>query len=278
MMNLRVLLLITFMASAYPTTAEISITLDPRNIDYSPHSGYILDVPWFLPTTHDITIRFTEGIRFRTTAEEHIGFGISQFGRNELADRHYGILDANGDILMSEMVLNNTIATQFEGMDIIAPENTEFYGLFFSISPELQIFRSDTEVEFRIPPTAILVSDLAGDFDVDGEVTGTDFLTWQRGFGLAFGASELEGWQTNYGDAATPTTSTAVPEPATWLMSLLALAARASRRKFAMKVGPRRRSNLMGKESLYHESLSEKQWLSVILAQGKIELVRWVVY
>lgn len=70
------------------------------------------------------------------------------------------------------------------------------------------------------------------DFDGDGDIDGRDFLIWQRGFGgagdLATGdangdglvdAADLAIWQTQYG--STPQLSsatTAVPEPAAWVL------------------------------------------------------------
>lgn len=55
---------------------------------------------------------------------------------------------------------------------------------------------------------------LAGDFDLDEDVDGADFLTWQRN-GLS--ASELVEWQTNYGMGVSAPASgiTAIPEPTT---------------------------------------------------------------
>jgi hypothetical protein len=59
---------------------------------------------------------------------------------------------------------------------------------------------------------------LVGDFDLDGDVDGRDFLTWQRNPSVG----NLEDWQANYG-ASSLSASTAVPEPASigLLLSLL---------------------------------------------------------
>ena len=61
-----------------------------------------------------------------------------------------------------------------------------------------------------------------GDFDHDGDVDGTDFLFWQRGFGTDYDASGLADWQIYFG--TTPVTAAVgfepVPEPA--LLALLA--------------------------------------------------------
>lgn len=42
---------------------------------------------------------------------------------------------------------------------------------------------------------------LAGDFDLNGNVNGIDFLAWQRGAGTTYDSSDLADWETNYGAA-----------------------------------------------------------------------------
>ncbi len=69
---------------------------------------------------------------------------------------------------------------------------------------------------------------LAGDFDLDNDVDGFDFLKWQRGESPnPLSASDLAVWEAAYGSAspAIAATSTVVPEPATWIMFVLGMAA-----------------------------------------------------
>ena len=40
-----------------------------------------------------------------------------------------------------------------------------------------------------------------GDFDLDGDVDGVDFLVWQQGFGTLYDDADLVDWETNYGAA-----------------------------------------------------------------------------
>ena len=73
-----------------------------------------------------------------------------------------------------------------------------------------------------------------GDFDLDGDVDGDDFLAWQRGESPnALDAGDLAEWETNYGPASLATA--AVPEPTSGLMSLAAalLAALLGKRRLA---------------------------------------------
>ena len=95
----------------------------------------------------------------------------------------------------------------------------------------------------------IFVSDIAaslpslpGDFDLDNDVDGSDFLSWQRG---AHSSSDLAAWRTNFGSSLLPTSATsvvsaaAVPEPATlgmvgWLVLALGLTGRFSSRRHSV--------------------------------------------
>lgn len=71
----------------------------------------------------------------------------------------------------------------------------------------------------------IAAAGLDGDFDVDGDVDGADFLKWQRDLG---DATNLALWESNFGAAPAIAATAAVPEPSSLLMAsiLLAIAAR----------------------------------------------------
>jgi len=61
----------------------------------------------------------------------------------------------------------------------------------------------------------LFTAGLPGDFDLDGDVDGSDFLVWQRNPS----AGALSDWQTNYGSSAPlKTSSTAAPEPTTGVL------------------------------------------------------------
>lgn len=68
---------------------------------------------------------------------------------------------------------------------------------------------------------------LLGDFDVDGDVDGRDFLIWQRGGSpVPKSATDLAAWRTNYGKEVPLTAATtAIPEPASGFILLMGLAA-----------------------------------------------------
>lgn len=72
---------------------------------------------------------------------------------------------------------------------------------------------------------SVLSAGLTGDFDGDDDVDGSDFLAWQRGFPGTFGPSDLTDWQNNYGPTPPITAIQGVPEPASLVLTLLALIA-----------------------------------------------------
>jgi len=72
----------------------------------------------------------------------------------------------------------------------------------------------------RIIPSPFLV----GDFDVDGDTDGTDFLKWQRGeVSSPPSVSDLSAWEANFGTTAPPLAALAeVPEPSAVLLGAMA--------------------------------------------------------
>jgi hypothetical protein len=75
----------------------------------------------------------------------------------------------------------------------------------------------------------------AGDFDLDGDVDGRDFLVWQRNPAVG----DLGDWQTNYGVGALFSNSMVVPEPASVLLGWLGIFALACRRHGQFLLGGR---------------------------------------
>ncbi len=66
----------------------------------------------------------------------------------------------------------------------------------------------------------------SGDFDLDGDVDGRDFLAWQRNPSVG----NLADWQSNYGTGSSVAASVSVPEPSTWvLLSLMAVSGKHAR-------------------------------------------------
>ena len=63
---------------------------------------------------------------------------------------------------------------------------------------------------------------LAGDFDTDGDVDGSDFLKWQKGdVSSPPSMSDLAAWEANYGTVAPPSVAS-VPELSAVLLGVMA--------------------------------------------------------
>lgn len=65
----------------------------------------------------------------------------------------------------------------------------------------------------------VLYTLVSGDFDLDGDVDGADFLVWQRD--LSQSSLALATWEANYGFPATTIASSVIPEPSS--LALLAV-------------------------------------------------------
>jgi hypothetical protein len=68
---------------------------------------------------------------------------------------------------------------------------------------------------------------LPGDFDIDGDVDGRDFLTWQRD--TSVGA--LSDWQTYYGTGSLLAETVAIPEPGSIVLTIVAVGIASCRRQ-----------------------------------------------
>ena len=84
-------------------------------------------------------------------------------------------------------------------------DNAELYGWLFD--------------QQRIPASS------PGDFNLDGDVDGHDFLRWQRGESPhQFSITDLYNWQSNYGVASLQPSQVAVPEPSCLALTVTILA------------------------------------------------------
>jgi alpha-amylase len=145
-----------------------------------------------------------------------------------------GVLAAYDGVLTRRGDINQDTTTN--GSDVSALHNA-FGGSAWR--PDLNV---DGIVDFDDVQTLItnIVGTVNGDFDLDGDVDGRDFLTWQRNLGLASGVrydlgdadlngvingNDLSVWQAAYRNAspvANAAVSVAVPEPNTSALVILA--------------------------------------------------------
>jgi T5SS/PEP-CTERM-associated repeat protein len=85
-------------------------------------------------------------------------------------------------------------------------------------------------------PTSVFISSylpaMPGDFDIDGDVDGRDFLIWQRGASPTPGSvADLAAWRVNFGAGGSAAASAAVPEPAAAWLAMAAIAVACACRK-----------------------------------------------
>ena len=69
------------------------------------------------------------------------------------------------------------------------------------------------------------LASLAGDFDLDSDVDGGDFLLWQQGGSpTSLSQSDLSDWDANYSVTTSLASAASVPEPSAWVLLLAGLA------------------------------------------------------
>ncbi len=168
---------------------------------------------------------------------------------DELGGAGAAVRDAYGDLLRRRGDVNQDGKT--DGDDV-AHLHANFGG-----SAWLEDLNADGTVD--LADVATLITDLVGtssaDFDLDGTVSGSDFLAWQRGFGTspaarfdqgdsdlggAVDADDLATWASLYGTQGLPAvavSSATVPEPTTVSLYITAFVALAISRRFRFCIG-----------------------------------------
>ncbi len=143
-------------------------------------------------------------------------FDVGIFNEDTLMVFTRGDIDGSGVLDYNDILtLKDAIADPTLGGTVTAALGGESYDL----TGDMTLTAADLmELVDGILGTAL------GDFDLDGDVDGRDFLAWQRGFGL-FDASDLTDWQLNYGfnNMAPLSAGLVVPEPGTLALAGLAM-------------------------------------------------------
>jgi hypothetical protein len=70
-----------------------------------------------------------------------------------------------------------------------------------------------------------------GDFDLDSDVDGADFLLWQEGLGPEFDATDLADWRNNFGTGSAAVFATSIPEPTSLSLGAVLVGAAMWRRR-----------------------------------------------
>ncbi|BBO33596.1 matrixin family metalloprotease [Lacipirellula parvula] len=129
----------------------------------------------------------------------------------------YGLINGVATLLASAAPQPIGIAELLT--DVELPTAADYFVRVAGDASNLQFY------ELAISVTHMPVTTLPGDFDLDGDVDGADFLVWQRGFGNSYDADDLAVWRENFGaTSATATAAAAVPEPSGALLMAAAFA------------------------------------------------------
>jgi hypothetical protein len=149
-----------------------------------------------------------------------------------------GITLLGGNLAVS--LLNGFVPAPTDAFNVMSSQIGAFTGSFANIPSGQRLTTSDGLGSFLVSygpgsPQVVLSSflsiSLPGDFDLDGDVDGRDFLMWQRGGSPSpLSAGDLANWQANYG-AGSLTASVAVPEPSTATACVIAFSAYARLRR-----------------------------------------------
>ncbi|MCC6494022.1 MAG: hypothetical protein IT424_13490, partial [Pirellulales bacterium] len=92
-------------------------------------------------------------------------------------------------------------------------------GYLFARTEEDLTFRYRTANGRVVEADVQYAPGMAGDFDGDGDVSGSDLLAWQRHYETALGPADLAAWRLNFGNGAA---ATAAPELASARLATVA--------------------------------------------------------
>lgn len=163
------------------------------------------------------------------------------FGNQTLADLSLTLRDSTNAIIeLSDSSVDNT-----EHIYIGADQDVSFLepGTYTLEVSADGFISQDYGLAWR---TSTLFDEASADFDEDGDVDGSDFLTWQRGLGILLGASHGDGdadgdgdvdradlaiFEADYGTSALVTSVLGVPEPGALVLVAMATLVLFSRRR-----------------------------------------------
>ena len=197
-------------ASQLPGDAEIEravLTLEVFNAG-SGFSVHELLINWSESSTWQ---SFGSGVQANNI--EAVATPIDSFGSNNGS--------SNVDFGTLEIDVTSTIAGYLDG-------SLSNFGWalvpFANGTNGIDFFTSEFEDFDLRPSLQIFLEKAPGDFDRDGEVDGTDYLVWQRGFSPdPLSPTDLENWQTGYSSGSAESPGATIPEPSAWFLILAGL-------------------------------------------------------
>ncbi len=216
-----------------PGNQELTWEFLPLTVDSGPHAGYRSTLlywdgagesPEFGPTATDDYEFSISGFYGSAAAfgsdEIEPGSIIAPTPPNGYVHEHpFYLLDDNGDEPSTTLPAAGIYVLGMR-MKISGLEDSEPFFLVWT-TPELSILPAiqPAAAWVRSRVDSLFVEGVPGDFDGDGDVDGSDFLTWQRDHVGLGGADALAQWRTTYaGGPTSPIGAFQVPEPTTLSM------------------------------------------------------------
>ena len=144
-----------------------------------------------------------------------------------------GVAPLNLKGLLSLNLINGFVPTTSQTFAVLR-SNAALTGAFSNVASGSRLFTTDGIGSFLVRygvgapnSSRVTLSNFlfAGDFDLDGDVDGRDFLVWQRGGSPnGINSGDLAKWQAQYGSSVPlAAAATAVPEPSAMLLGFVGL-------------------------------------------------------
>jgi T5SS/PEP-CTERM-associated repeat protein len=133
----------------------------------------------------------------------------------------------NGTLEVS--MLNGFVPSPTDAFTVMSSLSGAFTGSFFNVASGQRLATSDGVGSFLVSygpgsPQVVLSAfqpGIPGDFDVDGDVDGADFLKWQRGGSPnPNSAGDLTAWRGNFGFGGLTAAGASIPEPRAEVLAL----------------------------------------------------------
>jgi hypothetical protein len=223
--------------AAAPCAWAVDITIDPARYMNPNPPQFRIKATWPSSTTEDLNLFFVQPRFLRTTASGLLDVDLEQLGAGHTANLEYGILGADGQRVLFGTKTNEPLASQSHNVTLQVPSNTDLYGLYLRINPDLAVFTT-SYVQFSVSNVTVGPHSATGDYNNDGMVDAADYVVWrdslhQTGQGFAADGNtngtiddaDYDVWKAGFGTLLPSSgagASEPIPEPESCLLFVLA--------------------------------------------------------